>query len=301
MEAAILINPGAGQGQGKDAAEKLAARLRSRYDHIYMPVMDEQNDPVSLAVEMAEKRVDALFVIGGDGTLNAVVEAFANLEYRPTIGLLPGGTNNTFARLLGSPADLSEAVDTLPFDRRANLDIGKIGDRYFAYYLAFGKLIDASMDTKSSEKELLGSLAYVKNIVANLPDDKTFGLRVRCDDNVWEGDASHVYVINSTTYGSLTFSTVRNELNNGRANVFILQDDSLLAKLTTAADMVVGQVEQNPNIITMRGRHVEIEPLDPTMRIQTDLDGQEGPDLPVTIEMLKEHQSFFVTEQTPLL
>lgn len=301
MEAAILTNPGAGQGEGLEAAKKLADRLRPRYDQIQMLVIDEDHDPVSLAMEAAEKHVDDLFVIGGDGTLNAAVEAFADLEHRPTIGLLPGGTNNTFARLLGSPADLNDAIDTLPFERRANLDIGRIGDRFFAYYLAFGKLIDASMNTKSSEKELLGSLAYVKNIVANLPDDKTFGLRIRCDDEVWEGQASHVYVINSTTYGSLDFSTVRNELNNGRANVFILQDDSLLAKLSTAADMIVGQVEENPNIITMRGQRVEIEPLDPSVRIQTDLDGQEGPDLPVTIEMLKEHQPFFVTDQTPLL
>ncbi len=299
MKAAILINPDSGNGTAPEMATILAHRLKERYTHIESAIIDDDG-PVELARRLALEGADDVFVIGGDGTLNAVVEAFAPLERRPTIGMLPGGTNNTFARLLGAPADLAEAVATMPFNKRAHLDIGQLGDTYFAYYLAFGKLIEASMSTSSEEKELLGVLAYVKNILANIPSDACMPLKITVDDDVWEGSASHVYVINSTIFGNLTFSQLPGELNNGMAYVFILHDASLLSKVSAAASVLTGSAEENPYLHTMCGSRIHIEATN-NQTVITDQDGQQGPALPVDIVIKKAHQPFFVTDDTPLL
>lgn len=99
-----------------------------------------------------------MFTLGGDGTVMEVVGALAHSGI--PVGVLPGGTGNLIARVLGIPLRVGAAVKALIDGDEARIDLGAIGGRRFAFAAGVG--IDAKMveTTTPLLKGRLGVLAY---------------------------------------------------------------------------------------------------------------------------------------------
>lgn len=93
-----------------------------------------------LAARAASDGVDALFVLGGDGTLNEAANGLAGSS--TSLAPLPGGSTNVFARTLGLPDDPIDAVEVMlaALDARNVLSIGlgAVNGRYFLLHAGFG-------------------------------------------------------------------------------------------------------------------------------------------------------------------
>ena len=113
------------------------------------------------AAEVARARgrsYDAVFTLGGDGTVMEVIGTLAHSDV--PIGVLPGGTGNLIARVLGIPLSIDEAVDVLLEGDEARIDLGSIGGHRFAFAAGVG--VDAKMveTTTPVLKGRFGVLAY---------------------------------------------------------------------------------------------------------------------------------------------
>jgi len=113
------------------------------------------------ASEVARERgraFDAVFTLGGDGTVMEVLGALAHSGV--PVGVLPGGTGNLIARVLGIPLDVDAAVAALVDGDEACIDLGSIDGRRFAFAAGVG--IDAEMVETTSPllKGRFGVLAY---------------------------------------------------------------------------------------------------------------------------------------------
>lgn len=96
---------------------------------------------------------------GGDGTLSSVSRYFIG---KPSVlGLLPLGTANCFARSLGIPVDLAAAVNVLVTGHIANIDLGRIGDRYFTNAAAIGLPALIAETVPHWLKAVLGRVGYL--------------------------------------------------------------------------------------------------------------------------------------------
>ncbi|HEX3867562.1 MAG TPA: diacylglycerol kinase family protein [Gemmatimonadaceae bacterium] len=102
---------------------------------------------------------DAVFVLGGDGTVMEVASALSGSD--TPIGVLAGGTGNLLARALGIPLNIRRAVPTLLDGAVVQIDLGRF-DSGKRFAIAAGVGIDASMvaETPSWLKRRLGVLAY---------------------------------------------------------------------------------------------------------------------------------------------
>jgi YegS/Rv2252/BmrU family lipid kinase len=115
-------------------------RACARFEALGFPV-DAQAvaDPADLpeAVERALARGPELLILGGgDGTISSLVDVIVGSKVR--LGVLPLGTANSFARSLGIPLDIDGAVDVIVRGRPRRIDLGMIGDDYFANAAAIG-------------------------------------------------------------------------------------------------------------------------------------------------------------------
>lgn len=101
-----------------------------------------------------ESDIDAVLVLGGDGTVNEVVNGLLGPADQPTpahriptLAVVPTGSANVFARALGFPADAESAVEALAETLAGNLTrditLGKWDDRWFAVNAGFG--VDAEV------------------------------------------------------------------------------------------------------------------------------------------------------------
>ncbi|WP_243298655.1 diacylglycerol/lipid kinase family protein [Bacillus litorisediminis] len=102
---------------------------------------------------------DAIFIAGGDGTVNQTLQLIADEEYRPPIGVFPFGTSNEFAKYIGASSN-TEALSIIERGQTKPIDIGKIGNRYFANIAAAGWLADITYKTSPALKSSFGELAY---------------------------------------------------------------------------------------------------------------------------------------------
>ena len=97
------------------------------------------NDPGRLhaiARTALAKQPDILILGGGDGTISSLVDHIVDSDI--PLGLLPLGTANSFARTLGIPFDLDEAINIIAAGHRRRIDLGMIDDDYFANSAAIG-------------------------------------------------------------------------------------------------------------------------------------------------------------------
>jgi undecaprenyl-diphosphatase len=130
MRAALLVvNPGSGAGEGRE----LPVRVREVVPDIRVL---ELGDGVDLGAEigaaLSEDR--AVIAAGGDGTISAVAQ---HLVEKGLLAVLPTGTLNHFARDLGL-RDLDDAVEALGSGRELQIDLGRVGERYFVNNAGLG-------------------------------------------------------------------------------------------------------------------------------------------------------------------
>jgi lipid kinase YegS len=115
---------------------------------------------VRQAVKDGAKRIVAG---GGDGTLNAVVNAMIREDIRPkaSLGILPLGTANDFAKGAGIDAkDLISALELACTGSPTNIDVGRMNDQYFINVASAGFGAEVTATTPSEMKKHLGGLAY---------------------------------------------------------------------------------------------------------------------------------------------
>ncbi|WP_285757546.1 diacylglycerol/lipid kinase family protein [Nocardiopsis ansamitocini] len=108
-----------------------------------------RNHAKELAGEAVEKGYDLVISLGGDGTVNEVVNGILSAPAdlpRPAYAALPGGSANVFIRSLGLPTDPIEAtgavLEALRSGSRREVGLGQIDDpedgRYFTFCAGFG-------------------------------------------------------------------------------------------------------------------------------------------------------------------
>ena len=129
----VIMNESSGPGSGSDDSDD-ADVIREAFSEAGVEATVLKRDPSDMAqvigsVWAEDERPDAVVVAGGDGTVNAAANAVVGTDV--VLGVLPGGTFNHFARDIGLPTDLAEAVAALVDAVPSDLDVAEVNGRVF--------------------------------------------------------------------------------------------------------------------------------------------------------------------------
>ena len=126
---AVVLNAGSGDGSAEQAAALLAT-LFSEVGYEFRIDLLKAGDDLPKAIDRAiADKVDIIVAGGGDGTVNSVVNAIAGHDI--TLGVLPLGTLNHFARDLGLPLVMEEAARVIVAGHTTQIDVGEVNGRLF--------------------------------------------------------------------------------------------------------------------------------------------------------------------------
>jgi diacylglycerol kinase (ATP) len=146
----------------------------------------ERGDATASARKAAAEGADVVVAVGGDGTLNEVVNGLDG--YDTPLGVIPVGTANDFARQAGIPADADHAMDVILLRKPVRIDTASMNGRRFLNVSTGGIGAEATAETPSQAKQSLGPLAYVISGVRKLgkfvPGHAVFhggGYRLECE------------------------------------------------------------------------------------------------------------------------
>lgn len=113
-----------------------------------------------------------LIVAAGDGTISRVMSILAGSSVE--VGIVPMGTTNNFARSLGMPLDVKEAMRVIAASSSRKVDLGKVGDRYFANVVGIGVSALVANQVTDDQKRRFGRLAYALTGIKCLIRHKPF-------------------------------------------------------------------------------------------------------------------------------
>lgn len=294
----VILNPVSGGEDHKKIMGDLLYKLKDRYKDILFKITEKPYDATEFAQSACDRKLDAVCVVGGDGTLNEVITGIAPNEYRPKLMIVPGGTVNCLARVLEIPMGplFNTSISSIDLDRTMKVDIGKVGDRYFTYMLSIGPVAEAIHESTSESKFKFGPMAYFIESTKKLSTEKMKKVRVITDEGEFEGMVDHVVVCLTNKFGKFEFSKEKLDIDDGYAYVFITTEDDLLSRLSLIGDALWSRIEENEAIKYYRTKKVRIESLDGD-KIISDLDGDKGDYLPVEAEILQKHIEVFLPKE----
>lgn len=145
MRALVVLNPNATTTSVR-TRDVLLSALNNDLD---MEVVEttHRGHATELTRKARTDGVDLVVSVGGDGTINEVVNGLLEPapdpgEKIPDIAIIPGGSTNVLARNLGIPENSIEAtgllLDALRTGRRQSIGLGRLDDRYFTFTAGFG-------------------------------------------------------------------------------------------------------------------------------------------------------------------
>ncbi len=138
MHITLVVNPAA-SNVSPARIRVVQEALHARHE-VLVQVTRHRDHATELATAAVQAGTDCVAVLGGDGTLNEVINALAGTDC--AIAVLPGGSTNVFARTLGLPDDLRRAAratsDALASGWVHRIGLGAVNGRYFTFHTGVG-------------------------------------------------------------------------------------------------------------------------------------------------------------------
>ncbi len=194
----IILNPIANHDRAVQVAEILKTKLaqsplQSEIPQIDWVVSQRAKETIWLAQESGTHGYDLVIAAGGDGTVHEVINGLMQIpqETRPTLGILPLGSGNDFAHILGLSIDPWQALLTCLNGHPESLDIGLVSDEtnrreYFNNTIGIGFDAVVTIHTKRI-KRIHGFMMYLiatlKTIFMDFP---RMDLNVETDEESWQ-------------------------------------------------------------------------------------------------------------------
>lgn len=285
----IIANPGSGKGDAKDHAEVLKKKLIQAYQaEVEVRPTEKFEDATEWASQSRDQGYDTVIAMGGDGTVNQVVSGLMSIqaEDRPYFAFIGMGTANDLARAVGYPLEVNEAINALQNVKQGWLDVGQVNDQYFINVLALGSIPQAVLQTNSQMKNSLGYLAYIlEGARAMLMDQAQEIEIVRREKTYFVKTRLLIYSLTSSVGGYDRYNP-QAKVDDGQGYLLVFKEPFALAtfKAMVHSGQLPVQDHEDDSFLYLKSDQIEIRHKD-GQNLVTNIDGDEGPGLPVKIQV----------------
>jgi diacylglycerol kinase (ATP) len=277
VRARLIVNPQAGADRALSFIPLINEKLRTLVGDLDVTISTGVDDTQRAAERAADERCDALYVAGGDGTLNAALRGLASrdVDSGMPIGVIPLGTGNDFAKALDLGEEPEPALESLLDARVIDVDLGRLNDRPFANTSAGGFIADVSESVTETLKNATGKLAYLVGGARALFGTEPFSARLRIEDEdrhtqpVSVLDVQLFAVCNARFIGGGYPIAPEALIDDGLLDVLVVPRMPLLDFVGVLQRISSGQHSSDPAVMHFRSSAFEME-FDRTIRVNTD-------------------------------
>lgn len=260
-EITLFVNPTAGRGRGARAAQPAASALRDAGFSVRTVLGEDADDALRRAREAVAAGTGALIAVGGDGMMSLALQAVAGTG--TPLGVVAVGTGNDFARALGLPirdpaAAGRLAAEALKAGTEREIDLGRVGERWFGSVLASG--FDSRVNDRGNRMRWVGGrFKYDLAILAELAAFRPIPYRIRLDGGpVREIEATLIAVGNGSTYGGGMRICADAVMDDGLFDVTVVGDCSRSTLLKVFPKVYKGTHLGHPAVTVHRVASIEL-------------------------------------------
>jgi YegS/Rv2252/BmrU family lipid kinase len=304
-ELAFIVNPNAGGGSTGAKWPKIAGLARDRLGPFDAHVTVRGGDAAAFSKEAVMKGASTIVCVGGDGTLNEVVNglmaAEKNRRSGTALGFIPVGTGCDFIKSVPIPRDPEEALQRIRQRSLRTIDLGRLvflnhegrrAVRYFHNVTSFGLggEVDARVNRTSKRFGPFLSFIWATLISILVYGKKRVLLKV---DDAYEGEVSvwNVAVANGQYHGGGMWVAPGAAVDDGSLDVTVVGDLSLAGVFRNLPNLYNGKILQVKNVFGLKGKTISASS---SQRVLLDVDGEQPGTLPVTVEIIPEAVNMIV-------
>ncbi len=285
------MNPAAAGGTTGKRWPEIAHRAAQRGLDGDALISERPGQLTALAADAVAGGATRLVVVGGDGSVNEVVNGIAD-AHGVELAVIPRGTGWDFVRTFDIPRDLDAAVDVALTGSVREIDLGAVTYRtwggedarsVFANVASAGISGAIAQRANESSKALGGKVSYYWATLAVFVGWQTGEMRVTVDGESRNGKMIDAVVCNGRYLGGGMMMCPEAEPDDGVFDVLLIGDVTKRDLLLVLPKTYKGNHLPHPRLELLRGKVVTVESAEP---LPIELDGEQPGTTPARFEVL---------------
>ncbi len=302
----FLVNPASANGSTGRRWPELARRLAGAGlvgDTLFS---ERSGHLATLAREAALGGADLLVIVGGDGSVNEVVNGLAGIDAAPEVAILARGTGWDFVRTFDIPRGVEQAAEVALRGRTVEVDLGRVtfkawdgsdGVSWFANVASAGMSGAIAQRANDTTKALGGKASYLWATFAVFAGWSATETRISVDGEIRGGRMFDVVVANGRFFGGGMKMCPEADPADGLFDVLTIGDVTKRDLVQTMPKIYRGTHLPHPKAELLRGTTVTIETDTP---VPVELDGEQPGTTPARLDLVPRSLRLRVPPVTPL-
>ena len=214
-----------------------------------------------------KKKVDAIVLGGGDGTMNRSAPDL--LAAGLPLGILPLGTANDLARSLKIPRNLDDAIQVIADGVTTQIYLGRVNGRLFFNIANIGMGVRVNQKLSEDRKQSLGALSYADTWLDVARHRKPFSFELASENEEYAGDSIQIAIGNGRFYGGGIKVNHASDHREAGFYAYSIKPRSIRKLMKIAPGMAVGRYKNSKSVVSMTGQSLSLT-THPIKRIYAD-------------------------------
>jgi len=272
----LIVNPNAGQinkvfkwfnaiigwnkiNKSNTIQDQINSVINFFEDHgckIDYAITKKKGDATRFAKKASSEAVDTIIAMGGDGTINEVVNGM--IHSKSKLGVIPYGTANVFGLSFNLPTRLKNACNVILNGQSKSIDLGSINGHYFVCMAGVG--FDAYIIKKADKalKKTIGALSYVVLAMLEYYRYKFHPIVIKVDDDPTPKKGYFMIICNTKYYGGKFVISDKTDPADGLLDICLIKDQGFFTAIKCSVQLALGKIKKGPMVEKFQCKKVHI-------------------------------------------
>ncbi|MCY6354275.1 diacylglycerol/lipid kinase family protein [Clostridium sp. ZS2-4] len=258
MKHLFIINPKAGKGKTLEIIPKIKKIFKEIKEEFIIEITERPGHATELVRNYVKKESYRVYAVGGDGTLNEVLNGMVNSG--SCLGVIPNGSGNDFVRSIYEKTVFENILKNTILGETKEIDLVEINNRCFINISSIG--IDAEVTYNARKLKRLpfisGGLAYILSVFITIFKYKCRYIQLKIDDKEIESTITLLTLANGKYYGGGMKVAPYADLQDGILDLCIIDKLSRIRMLTLFPKLIKGKHEEIKEVSFHKGRKITL-------------------------------------------
>jgi len=271
MKHIFIINPAAGKGKSLELIPFIEECFKDKAEELAIRVTEYPGHATEIAKEYSSFEKCRLYSVGGDGTVNEIVNRMAETE--SSIGVIPTGSGNDFIRSFQAEFDIKDMIVSTINGEERSIDFARVNDKYFINISSIGFDADVGLNVDKFKKMpgITGSMAYLFSIIYTIFKKRICNIKIDIDGKKMDLKVLLAAVANGKYYGGGFMPTPDAKLDDGLLDICLVTEMSRIQILSLFPKYMKGLHTHLKQVSIFTGKKIKIESKD---TISLNVDGE---------------------------
>ena len=259
MKNLFIINPVAGKGRSLEYIDKIKNYFDDLQEEYIIEITEYKDHAIKIAKEYTSKDTYRVFAVGGDGTINEVLNGLIGSD--SVLCVIPTGTGNDFVRTLYKDKEIEDVLDSLISGQEHYIDLAKSNDRYFINIASVGFDAEVVYNARmfKNRRFIPSSFAYILSVIYTAFNFKSINMTIKIGEQYIKESTFLLAACNGKCYGGGVMIAPKADMKDGLLDICVIRRPGLFTLLKSIPKALKGELEDIEEVNYYSGKKIIVE------------------------------------------